>query len=279
MDPNIDKNLVASNFERAATSYDNYSYLAQEISGRALSLLEVFKISPSLILDIGCGTGKPTRVLAKRYRKAKIIYADIAVSMLEQARPRVGRWFSKDYFVCTDMERLAFPNNRFDLVFSNLVLEWCPNLTSALSEAGRVLKTGGLFLFTTFGPNTLQELRAAFAKSSNNQHVNGFLDMHDIGDLLTRSGFENPVMETDILTVEYQTVRGLLRDLKRTGSTNALKHRKKGLLGTRTYGRVLALDEASNSMGTGVKTTFEVVYGHAWATPSRKTGEYPLLRR
>ena len=120
---------------------------------------------------------------------------------------------------------------------------------------------------------------AAFAKTSGTPHINGFLDMHDVGDLLSRNGFESPVMETEILTVEYKSVRNLLGDLKLTGSTNALMHRRRGLLGRGVYAELFTLDEASKSAGIRVKTTFEVVFGHAWASSSSTTGEFPLLRR
>ena len=141
------------------------------------------------------------------------------------------------------------------------------------------MKTGGLFLFATLGPNTLKELRAVFARASATQHINVFLDMHDIGDLLAQNGFESPVMETEIVTVEFESVRDLLGDLKLTGSTNTLKHRRRGLLGRDVYAHLLALDGESKSKGTRVKTTFEVVFGHAWASSARTTGEFPLLRR
>ena len=166
-------------------------------------------------------------------------------------------------FVCGDLNALPLAGVRFDLVWSNLALQWVNDLPRAIAEVRRVLKVGGLFTFTTFGPDTLREIRAAFARVDGHTHTNRFADMHDIGDMLVAAGFADPVMDMETLTVTYADPAALLRELKHLGATNATRGRPHGLMGRRRFARMTAALEAMRKDGR-IPATFEVVYGHAW---------------
>ena len=213
--PSLDKKRIAAHFGRAAETYDAHDVLQREVVARAVERLQYMVLDPLRILDLGAGTGRCARALAERYRKAQLVQCDLALAMLQASRRHVPRWFSRHRFVCADAERLPFADATFDLVFSSLALQWCEDLPATFSGVRRTLREGGLFLFTTLGPDTLHELRAAFAAVSGAPHVHRFIDMHDVGDLLGRAGFADPVMEAEHITVEYDDVLTLLRDFER----------------------------------------------------------------
>src|SRR6185369_915593 len=170
------------------------------------------RIDPALVVDLGCGTGASFDGLGRRFPRSALVGVDLAPSMLEQASRRAPWWKralgTKPRLVCADAERLPFATGSAQLMFSNLALQWCrPELVFA--EASRVLAPGGLLLFSTFGPDTLRELRAAFRSADTHDHVNSFVDMHDLGDALVGAGFADPVMEMETLTLEYATVEAI----------------------------------------------------------------------
>ncbi|MGE0485068.1 MAG: malonyl-ACP O-methyltransferase BioC [Gammaproteobacteria bacterium] len=266
----LDKRRVAQHFASAAPDYEDHDALQREVATRLVERLDYVNIDVERVLDIGCGTGRLGRLITPRYRHSLIVESDLAVPMLQHARSRAPRWFSRHRHVCADAERLPFAPGRFDLVLSSLALQWCENLPEVFAGTRRALRDGGLFLFTTLGPDTLRELRAAFAASSATAHVNRFIDMHDIGDLLGHAGFADPVMETEYLTVEYPDVLALMRDLKGIGASNARNDRARGLFGPRRLRAVTAAYEQHRRHGQ-LPATYEVIYGHAWAAAPRRT--------
>jgi malonyl-CoA O-methyltransferase len=268
VEPSLDKKRVAAHFGRAAETYDAHDLLQREVAARAVERLDYMNVAPQRVLDLGAGTGRCARALAQRYRKAQLVQCDLALAMLQTSRHRLPRWFSRHRFVCADAERLPFADASFDLVFSSLALQWCEDLPATFAGVRRTLRDSGLFLFTTLGPDTLKELRAAFAAVSDAAHVHRFIDMHDIGDCLSMAGFADPVMEAEHITVEYDDVRTLLRDLKGLGAANADRTRPRGMLGPRQLERVIAAYETRRRAGK-LPATYEVVFGHAWAAPLR----------
>ena len=266
----LDKRRVAESFDRAARCYDQHDFLQREVAVRALERLDYVALRPSTIIDIGSGTGRCARALATRYKRARVVQCDLAPSMLRQAREQERRFFSRQRFVAADAERLPFKDGTFQLAFSSLALQWCPDLFRAFSEVRRSLQTAGLFMFTSLGPDTLRELRKAWSAVSSAPHVNQFLDMHDIGDTLGRAGFGDPVMETEYLTVPYDDVLTLMRDLKGIGASNSNIERSRGMFGRRTLAALQAAYECERRDDGKLPATYEVVYGHAWAVEGRR---------
>lgn len=259
----IDKRDVRASFDRAAADYDRVAVLQREVGARLLERLALLRMAPRRILDLGTGTGHIAQALLKRYAGAQVVGLDIAEGMLTQARRRSG-WWRRPRFVCGDIERLPFANHSADMILSNLTLQWCNGLDAAFAEFRRVLRPGGTLLFTSFGPDTLRELRASWAAADSYTHVNSFLDMHDVGDALVRAGLIEPVLDTERFTLTYPDLQGLVRDLKTLGAHNVTAGRARGLTGRGRWQRVREAYEAQRTDGA-LPATYEVVYGHAWA--------------
>ena len=268
-----DKRAVRRAFDRAADTYDRHNVLQCEIGLRLLKHLDPIKIDPARLLDIGCGTGLFFDELRKRFPKPELVGVDIAHAMLRKARARTPAWkrllpLRTPRLVCGDAERLPIASGSMQMVFSNLALQWT-RPEAVFREAARVLETGGLFLFSTFGPDTLKELREAFAAVDGHGHVNQFVDMHDLGDGLVHAGFADPVMEMEVITLEYSCVEAIARDLKAIGARNALPDRPRGLAGRGRWRDVIAAYE-KHRRDKILPATYEVIYGHAWKTAPKR---------
>lgn len=265
----LSKHLVARSFGLAAGQYQEVNHLQQAIAHALLERLEMIKISPRRVLDLGSGPGTSSSLLAKQFRRATIVEMDISLPMLKQARKLAPRFFSRRQHLCADADRIALSDSSVEMVFSNLMLQWCNSLDRVLSEVRRVLQDNGLFIFSSFGPDTLVELRKSWQEADAEVHVNAFLDMHDIGDALISAGMENPVMECEWLTVNYDTVFDLMRDLKKLGAHNINSGRRKTLTGKQ---RLQAMVSAYEKYRVGGKlpASYEVIYGHAWMPASTR---------
>jgi malonyl-CoA O-methyltransferase len=269
----LDKRQLRRSFERAAATYDGAAVLQKEICRRALERLDLMKLAPALVLDAGSGTGFAAQALARRYPRAMVVEFDIAPAMLQIARAHLPSWKKwigrrRELFVCGDNEQLPVRAGTVGLLWSNLAFQWTNDLPRVFSECQRVLQPGGLLSFTTFGPDTLKELRQAFAGDSGRVHVNRFYDMHDIGDMLVQAGFADPVMDMEQVTLTYADVETLMRDLKAIGAHNVATERNRGLTGRRTLEDVRRRYEKLRRDGR-LPATFEVVYGHAWKPEPR----------
>ena len=265
-------------FDHAAASYDAHAVLQREVCDRLLSRLDFMTLQPERVLDVGTGTGYGLAHLRQRYAAADLWALDIAPAMLHTARSRLPQpgWaqralsrlspkrISQHNVLCADMDRLPLADSSMNLVWSSLALQWAHDLEATLKGMHRVLAPGGLLMFATFGPDTLKELRAAFAAVDDAPHVNRFIDLHDIGDMLVNAGFASPVMEMEMLTLTYADLKALMRDLKGIGAHNAAATRKRGLLGKSAWARLEQAYETHRMAGR-LPATFEVIYGHAWA--------------
>ena len=265
-------------FDHAAASYDAHAALQREVCDRLLERLDYMTLQPQRVLDVGCGTGYGLSHLRARYTETDLCAIDIAPAMLQHARDRLPQpgWTQRalrrltphpsrfTHLACADMERLPLAASSMNLVWSSLALQWAHDLEATLKGIHRVLAPGGLLIFATFGPDTLKELRAAFAAIDDAPHVNRFIDLHDIGDMLIHAGFASPVMEMEMLTLTYADLKALMRDLKGIGAHNAAAARRRGLLGKQAWARLEQAYEAQRLQGR-LPATFEVIYGHAWA--------------
>ncbi|HUG98856.1 MAG TPA: malonyl-ACP O-methyltransferase BioC [Gammaproteobacteria bacterium] len=269
----LDRRRVRASFDTAAAGYDAVAVVQAEIRRRLLERLELFRIDPLRILDAGCGTGHGARALLQHYRRAEVVALDLAPGMLQAAR-RQRPWLRRLDAVCGDAAAIPLADGSVDLVFSNLMLQWCDSPDRVFAEVHRVLRPGGLLLFSSFGPDTLKELRAAWRAADGHTHVNRFIDMHDLGDALVRAGLQTPVMDMEYLTLTYRDVRSLMRDLRTMGASNATAGRRRGLTGRRRLAAVEAWYEGLRAEGR-LPATWEVVYGHAWAGRPRSDQDAP----
>ena len=264
----IDKKAVRKAFSKAATQYDAAAVMQREVCKRMLERLDYIKQKPATVLDAGSGTGWGTRQLGERYPAAQIVALDIAMGMLQAARGN-SSWWSKLFagntrqYVCADMEALPVKTNSMNMVWSNLAVQWCNDLPATLVELHRVLKVDGLLMFSTFGPDTLKEIRSAFQGVDGYNHLNRFADMHDIGDMLVAGGFGDPVMDMEYITLTYDDVKAVMQDLRNIGAHNVTAGRATGMMGKKSWGRVLENYERLRRDGK-LPATFEVIYGHAW---------------
>lgn len=280
----MDKRRMRNAFERAAPHYDQAAVLQREVCDRMLSRLDYIKYTPDVILDAGSGTGYGTRKLLMRYPAARVLAIDIAMPMHLQARPPVSWWKqltargNQTLYVAGDIEQMPFKDACAGLVWSNLTLQWCNDLKQTITEVHRILQVNGLFMFSTFGPDTLKELRQAFRGADEYTHVNRFTDMHDIGDMLVHSGFATPVMDMEYITLTYDDVISVMRDLKAIGAHNATEGRRRSLTGKTVWQNVIDRYETLRKEGK-LPATFEVVYGHAWKPQPRTPIITPELRR
>ncbi|WP_283150350.1 malonyl-ACP O-methyltransferase BioC [Silvimonas soli] len=264
-----DKVAVRAAFDKAASTYDAAAVLQREVVQRMAERLDYIRIKPERMLDAGSGTGFACPILRERYPEGRLIELDLAPGMLRIAREQRGGGIKamfdrrKPVQVCGDLEALPLASNSVDLIWSSLALQWCNVPDAAFAEMLRVLKPGGLLMFSTLGPDTLKELRSAFASIDGYTHVNQFIDMHDLGDALVNSGFATPVMDMEHITLTYPELKPILADLKGIGAHNATRGRRSGMMGKTAWQRVVANYEQFRRDGE-LPATYEVVYGHAW---------------
>ena len=262
-------------FDRAAATFDSADFVHRATFSGITERLAPITIQPKIIVDLGAATGSGSRELAKIYRGARVISMDASLPMLREGRGKRS-WLGRVAAVQGNAMRLPLRDGSTDLVVANLLLPWIDDLPSCCSEISRVLRKDGLFAFATLGPDSLEEIRAAWEMQDSAAHVLNFPDMHDIGDLLVRSGLRDPVLDVDRLAVTYPDAASLYRDLTRAGARNSLSGRRKSLTGKHRFAQMEStlLQNAGNDPLT---LGLELVYAHAWsAGPAMPPGEYRL---
>ena len=267
----LDRPGVRAAFDRASARYEAAAVLQARVADELLNRLELFKFTPGVVLDLGAGTGRMTSELKRRYRRALIVALDLAPGMLREARKH-QQLFRRFERVCGDAMRLPFADASVDVVVSSLMLQWCDPPDPAFAEIRRVLKPDGLVAFSTLGPDTLRELRTAWAEadgtSNTYNHVNHFTDMHDVGDALVRAGLSEPVLDVDRMQLTYPDALALMRDLKAIGAHNVTAGRPRALIGRERLRRMQDAYETFRRDGR-LPATYEVVYGVAWGAAGR----------
>ncbi len=271
----IDARAVRRQYGRRADSAPSVDAVAREVASRMLERFDYIRFDPASILDLGCGHGPDRAALGQRFAHARIVGVDAAVPMLQRQHSPVGgllrRLVSRGRepeLVGADARALPFGRASFDMVWSNLMLQWLDDPAPAVVEMHRCLRVDGLLMFSALGPDSLKELRAALPET----RVHRFIDMHDIGDVLVKAGFGDPVMDMQVVTVTYASVDSLLADLRLGGHANARADRPRGLRGRQSWQADRERIEAGRQAGT-LPLTLELVFGHAWKVPPRTDEE------
>jgi malonyl-CoA O-methyltransferase len=260
----IDARAARRRFDRAAPTYLRAARLETEVGARMLERLELMRLAPRRVLDAGCGPAPQAAALARRYAGAQLVLLDFSLPMLARARRALG-WRARlrgarAWPVCAALERLPLRAGSVQLAWSNMALHWAADAQAALAELARVLAPEGLLMFSTVGPDTLKELRAAAGEA----RVHRFTDLHDWGDALVAAGFSAPVMDMEMITLASRGAAGLAADLRASGQTLARRDRARGLAGR---GLRAALAAA------GASASIEVIYGHAWKGAPRRRAD------
>jgi malonyl-CoA O-methyltransferase len=285
----IDVALLRQRFDRAAAIYAEAAVVQREVGNRLLERFDIMRIAPSVVLDVGCGPGTHTRALAERFPDATVIAVDHSPAMVARAAPIVPKpgWLARltggssksgkgeTQGLVADMNALPLPREHAEVLWSNFALHWANDLPALFAEWNRVLKVGGVMMFTASGPDTLIELRRAISRdeAEADKHVQRFTDLHDIGDMLVHAGFADPVMDMEVITLEYATTDALWRDLKAQGASNAMLTRSRGLMTPRKLHAIEAALDAGRRDGGPIRMSVEVIYGHAWKVAPKKTAE------
>jgi malonyl-CoA O-methyltransferase len=268
--PTLDKAQVRASFERAAVSYDSAAALQRRVADELIARLDFVKLAPRRILDVGSGTGYAARRIAKKYPRAEVVGLDLSLAMARRAR-RAKPWLTRrQSYLCADAEYLPFANQSFDLVISSLALQWC-DAPTVYSEVARALAPQGLFVFSTFGPDTLRELRGAWQAVDQNVHVHEFADMPVVGDALVGLGFTDPVLDVERYRLPYEDAISLLREIKNLGAHNVARARPKGLTGKGHFARFKQIFESKREHGK-IPVTYEVMFAHAFAPKPARFG-------
>lgn len=257
----IDRHRVAENFGRAAARYEAHARLQGEVRAELLERLDALQLAPTVIADVGCGTGLGAQALKRRFKRAEVLALDLALPMLQQAR-RQRSWWRPYRLVQADARALPLADGSVDLIFSSLCLQWCEDLPAVFAEWARLLRPGGVLLFASFGLDTLNELRTAFAGVDGRPHLLSFPHIQQIGDAMLRGGLVDPVLDRDLHQRPVAELSELLAELKGLGANNAMTERGRGLMGRQRWQALLAGYEAQRRKGK-LPVSWEVVYGQA----------------
>lgn len=281
----FDTRHVRRAFSRAAPEYAAAARLQHEIESRLLESLDYLadpalaRPAPDVVLDLGCGPGRAAAAMQRRWPKAQVLALDLALPMLRQVRRHAGPWrpfVRRPAPVCADLRALPLREASVDVLFSNLCLQWIEDLPAAFAELRRVLRPGGLLLVSTFGPDTLHELRMAFASADAVPHVSPFASIAQFGDALVQAGFRDPVLDRDLLRTHYPDLPALMRELRAIGATNALAARRHTLTGKARFAAAAAAYEGFRDAAGQLPASWEVITAMAWApepgTPIRVGG-------
>ncbi len=263
----FDQRHIRRAFSRSASSYDAAAALQHEVEKRLLESLDYLgERIPQVALDVGSGPAHAAAAMRKRWPRAQVIALDQALPMLHEAKKNAG-WWKPFARVCADARALPVADGSVDVLFTNLCLQWVEDLPAAFAGFRRALKPGGLLLCSTFGPDTLIELRDAFAQADAVPHVSRFPPIAQFGDALLMSGFRDPVLDRDLFTLTYEGLPALMRELRALGATNALQSRRHTLTGKTRFAAASAAYETLRRGDGTLPSTWEVIYAHAWAPP------------
>jgi malonyl-CoA O-methyltransferase len=287
----FDPRHVRRAFSRASGGYASAAKLQAEIEARLLESLDYYAEgrdlgahTPALVVDLGCGPGHAAHAMQQRWPKAQVLALDLALPVLRlQTAVPAGfvetlkrRFAPTPARICADARALPLADHSVDLLFSNLCLQWIEDLPAVFAGFRRVLKPNGMLALSTFGPDTLYELRGAFAAADAVPHVSPFASIAQFGDALIAGGFRNPVLDRDELVTRYRDLPALMRELRAIGATNALHARRHTLTGKSRFAAAANAYEAYRD-DERLPATWEVMTALAWApehgAPIREGGQ------
>ena len=260
-------------FDRAAATFDGADFVHRHAAAGLYERMSPMLVKVARILDAGAAKGSASRELARRYRGSHVISLDHSPAMLKAAKTGRSR-FARVSELQADATALPLQPGSIDLAFANMLLPWIDDFGRLFAEINRVLRKDGLFVFSTLGPDALRELRQAWAEVDSGEHVNAFMDMHDVGDALIKEGMRDPVLDVDYLTVTYRDADALIGDLTLVGGRNSLTERRRTLTGKRRFEDMKRSLNAFRGDGL-LACRLELVFGHAWGGgPGRQPGEF-----
>jgi malonyl-CoA O-methyltransferase len=261
--PGLETRALRRAFNRAGASYERAAKLQGEARAELLARLNLFSLQPTTVLDLGAGTGAALTGLQQRYPRARLIAVDVAEQLLQQARRR-GRWWRRPAVVGAHAYALPLQDRSIDLVFSNLMLQWCDQPLLAFAEIQRVLRPGGLLMFSSFGPSTLMELRQAWQAADDLPHLSDHADLPELAGAMTAAGLKEPVLDRDTWTRHYADTRSLMQELRELGAVNARSERRRSLTGKSRMKTMMAAYERQR-VAAGLPATYELIFGAAFA--------------
>jgi len=263
----LDRRAMQRAFNRAGARHAAGAPLQDLVRSELLERLQFFRLEPRVILDLGCGAGAAATALRRHFRRARVIAIDSACRMARAAREG-QRFWRRFECVCADAAALPLADRSVDLVFSNLMLQWCDEPATLFAQVQRVLRPGGLLLFTTLGPDTLQELRSAWGRADTASHVSAFADMARLAAAMSHAGLSEPVMDRELRLTHYPQVRDLMQELRALGATHAAADRRRSLTGR---GRLQTMYRAYESQrgASGIPASWEIIYGSGFAGTPR----------
>ncbi|ASR43194.1 malonyl-ACP O-methyltransferase BioC [Luteimonas sp. TWI662] len=278
----FDRTHVRRAFSRASSSYAGAAALQRQVEAHLLESLDYLDDRvPGCVLDVGSGPAHAALAMRARWPKARIVAVDLALPMLQQApvragwRDRLGLQRPVDR-VCADLRALPIAEDSVDVLFCNLSLQWVEDLAAAFAGFRRVLRPDGLLLCSTFGPQTLIELREAFGHADEVPHVSPFASIAEFGDALMQAGFRNPVLDREVAVHHHPDMAALMRELRAVGATNALAGRRRALTGRARFAAAAAHYEQFRE-ADGLPASWEWITAMAWApqpgAPIRDGGE------
>ena len=252
---------VSQSFSQAAKGYDNEAFLQRKVADRLLQKLEGLNFSPTKILDAGCGTGYCTNKLASQFQNAEILGVDIALGMVEEAKRKFRN--NNINFQCADINEMPFESDSFDLVFSSLAVQWIKDPEQAFSEINRIMKPGGVLLFSSMGKDTLIELKESWKKVDQAVHVNNFFEINQVACQVSQSRFSDVAVDKDKIIMKYEKMTDIMKNLKAIGAGNLNEDRNKGLQGKSKFIRLMnEYDRYRDKDGT-LPATYDVIYCQA----------------
>ncbi len=255
--------LIRQRCNRFAADYEKVYFLQKEMGKRLLQRMEYIKLTPEVIVDLGAATGWLSAALSEHFPEASIVALDFAEQRLQQSK------LYPCQPVVADMHAIALQSDTVDLIVANDSLHWAVEPAMVVKECLRVLKPGGLLMFTTLGPDSLLELRLACRDAGIGDRVKSFMDMHDMGDMLQQGGFSDPVMDRETLQLQYRKVETLCRDIHRHAASQVDQVSSKGLLTPGQWAHLLGAYPTDHP--EIYPCTIELLQGHAWKLQQSNT--------